>query len=710
MGKRGKARTRFEPAAATAVDQADQRAAGWTAPGWAQAGLGAFFLVACAFGVLEVHYSNDTWIGLAAGRQIMTQGRVPTTDQFSYTFYGQTWYNQNWLSHVFFWLLYDKLSPNAVVLGTWAVGVGIFSMVLAATWVRCRSWMAATAAAGIVAFACRDWLSIRPATIQFLLLAALWLSLSALASQGRPGHQAGPKGKRGAGFEKPADRPGHRRWWPLILLLAVLSVWTHAHGSFVLGFGLAAMFLGCNLLAWVFRRPATISRGQFLALTVIGLATAVAGAALSPFGIENYTHPLKVVESALFRQVGEWVPPFREADRFPPVNRFWVALSIAIGVPLVTLMLRGFARGSEADDHADARARLPRYSLPTVLLDLASVGAGLYWAMFARRFAPTFYILAAPALTTFTIWLAGSLPARLQRNLATALVCGAWVAAGVLGFVTYRFAYRDLVADVQPDGDYTLLDRVTHNDHRLRMVIEFLNRNGLAANVMSEWKVSGAIMFYAPGARVFIDGRAQQVYDEKHYKTYMWLLSSADTNPDLARQLLDIFKTDAVLLPRWASVMKLIEVLQSDPAWLQVLDTPAAMIWVRDGSKLLAELARRERQGDLWWPDYPETELVRGSLWVSTSPSDPQRAVELWQSAVARDPTLGIPGYVWITRALRRVGCVEQAAAYLQSERARLIESASRLPPRIQAALLEELDRCEQMLIQRPGSGGPGAN
>ncbi len=83
-------------------------------PGWVAAGVGVLFVVACAFGVLEVHYSNDTWIALSAGRQILTEPQFPTKDTFSYTFYGQTWFNQNWLSHVYFWLLYDQLGPTAV--------------------------------------------------------------------------------------------------------------------------------------------------------------------------------------------------------------------------------------------------------------------------------------------------------------------------------------------------------------------------------------------------------------------------------------------------------------------------------------------------------------------------------------------------------------------------------------------------------------------
>ena len=305
---------------------------------------------------MRVHFSTDTWIGLAAGRQILTEPQFPKNDTFSYTFNGKIFFNQNWLSHVYFWLLYNYISPNAVILGTWAVGFGIFTLVLLATRLRCGSWLAATLTAALVAIASRDWLSARPATIQFFFFASLWLCLSALISQGE-----------------------RRRWWAVALLLPVFAGWTHAHGSFVFGYLLLAMFLACALaprafawfLAWQNFSPVaglriSVTNRQLVAIIVIAVLTGVLGFALSPYGVENYTHPLKVTESAVFRQVGEWFPPYAASpvptleaflvrlglmqpgpptpSPFPPVERFWLALVVAVSFPLVALILRLFSR------------------------------------------------------------------------------------------------------------------------------------------------------------------------------------------------------------------------------------------------------------------------------------------------------------------------------------------------------------------------------
>lgn len=683
------------------------------------AGVVLLYLAACAFGVLEVHYSTDTWIGLAAGRQILGEPTFPKADTFSYLAYGRTWFNQNWLSHVFFWLLYDKLGPDATVIGTWAISVGTFTLVLLATWFRCRSGLAATLAAAIVAIASRDWLSIRPATIQFFLLAAAWLGLSALIGQG-----------------------ARRRWWPMVLLLATYGVWPHAHGSFLFGFGLLGLFLGCaaltGLLAFKFpvRPPIHLSQGA--ALVAIGLLTAALGAILSPYGLENFTHPLKVVESDVFRTVGEWIPPYRTA-RFPGVLRFWIALAIAVATPLAFLMIRVFDAWLRPELPQRPRSAAPNGMLgytpaPTtedgpagrdprstgagllglnvVLFDVATVGIGLYMALFARRFAPLFYILATPALVTWIMQLARPLSAGVKRHGRNLVILGAWAGAAASVYVTYARAYRELVTDVVRGGTYDLLDRVTHNDHTPLAAVEFLRRNGLTPNVMTEWKVAAAIMFYVPGARVFIDGRAQQVYTEQEYMTYLGLLNAPPSQGTQVAQVLDRCGTDMLLLPNWEVTRRLINTIEEQPQWRLVLEEPMAAIWVRDGSRLLSELIERERAGTLWWPDNPETQWRHGLFLAGLQPPDIQRALPLWQTAVERRPSLGVRAYSWIVNTLLREGRPEEAANYLQQQRARLEKMQHDLPRDLHTQLSDAIRRCEAQLSghgtpQDDSGGGP---
>jgi len=583
---------------------------------WATwAGISLLFVGACAWGVLEVHYSGDTWIGLAAGRQILTEPQFPLTDTFSYTSGGQVWYNQNWLSHVFFWLLWDKLGSTALVVGTWAVSIGTFSLVLLATWFRGRSWHAAFLGATAVALGSRDWLSIRPATIQFCLLAAAWLAFSALISQGQ-----------------------RRRWWPMAALLLIYSIWPHAHGSFLFGFGLLGLFVGIaavvGFLAKRYPVKTSIAFPQGAVLIGLGIVAVALGVLLSPYGVENLTHPFKVVESKVFRGVGEWVPPFH-AGKFPPVFRFWIVLAVAVIGLLGLLLLRLLTTGTterrlRRDRSAARKARrslrdasssgVNRFDLNVLLFDLAAVGIGLGMVMFARRFAPVFYILATPTVVAWMVKLAQSLTPRWEGIGRWALLIGPWAGAvATVGLTTYM-ARAELVEQVPPSGKYDLLDRVTSNYQTPGLFLEFLRRNGLTPNLMTDWKLAGSVMFCVPGAKVYIDGRAQQVYSEEQYLTYMWLINVPPSQAQTASEILERTGTDVLLLPFWSSVQPLRRAMTQHPQWQVIVEPPEAVMWARRGSQFLDELVHREQAGDLWWPEGLNADKWRSRVRAAAAP------------------------------------------------------------------------------------------
>jgi len=656
-------------------------------PLWARSGAVALFALSSIFGVLEVHSSTDTWIALAAGRQILASQAFPKTDAFSYTFFGQTWFNQNWLSHVFLWVMYDRAGPNAVALCTWALGLGLFALVLLATRLRCGSWFGATLAAAVVAAATRDWLSPRPATVQFFLLASLVLALQAWLAD-----------------------DAHKRWWPLAVVAPVLLVWPHAHGSFILGLALTGVFIACGVCAKLLKminrktttddlaaHPSVMQAHQLLALTIVLALTATLAAALSPYGLQNYIHPLTIAESRVFRQVGEWLPPWRRLSIYPPVFRFWAMFGLAAFTLAVALWLRHrqALRGRRSGP-VGAHPRHVATNWHAGLFDATTTAAGLALALSARRFAPMLPILVTPTFLTLVRRITGPLDAT-GRSLCRVLGAAAWAGSMTIAVATVYLAKQEMV-DTFPAGErFDLLDRVTRADTIVRPALEFLRRNGLTASVFTDWKQAGPLFFHVPQARVFIDGRAQQVYSERHYLIYKALLAATPDQADLFHQQLVGYGTDAVLLPKWRQYATLVDLLDRHPGWLRVVECSNGILWVRGGTALFDEVARRERQNDLWWPDLPETMLARGLLWVRSKPSDPLRAVELWKEAVARDPLMGFDAYGWIVRATRSTPYAGQTAAYLQAEAYR-VKTLPGLTAEQRRSLLDVLSQCQQHL------------
>ena len=714
----------------------------WPIGAFTRLSLISLFAIACMHGVLEVHSSTDTWIGLTAGRAIMSHDTFPIADTLSYTFDGKTWFNQNWLTHVYFWLLYDHIGPNWVVYGTWVVGWGMFVLVLLAVRLRCGSWVAATMAASIVGFATRDWLSARPASVQFLCIALLWFALTALWTQGK-----------------------RRRWWPLALIFIDFLAWVHAHGSFIFGYMLIVMFIGAALLPaivyyghpllyplvgwspWLARRlsqmgvideqpewrPLPVSPGQLIALGGVALTTLVSAVVLSPYGVHNVLHPFVVTESEVFRQVSEWRPPYQYAN-FPPVYRFWAAFAIAAAAPALAALMVGLewmARGGRslsADEQA-ARRPTPRtdgrswnwypgYEL--VLYDVAAVAGGLYMVMFARRFAPIFYILAAPAITLWIIMLGRQLAPRVRWASREALLAATIVLAIVLGWNTYAQARRELYLQVPKDRDYSLLERVTRFAQTPQDAVRWIRENQLSVNVMSEWTQAGLISFFAPTAKVFIDGRSQQVYDEEHYRLYTIIISIPPVGRSeqprytqmrerLERRVLtalDKFNTEAILLRQSAGTRNLMDLAARSPQWRALFRSPYAVMFVRQGSAFEHTLAVREAAGDLWWPDTPAAQVSRGKLIALLVPEQLPRGIQLAMTAIAADQRYGLGAYPWICGALAQMNRIDDALAYVHNERQRLSLAPKRFRRDAREALLNELAQCQAQLLQWQQRGG----
>ena len=710
---------------------------------WLYVGPVVLFLAAVAYGILEVHSSTDTWIGLAAGRQILNSDSFPKTDTFSYTFNGQVWYNQNWLTHVIQYWLYSHVSPNAVIYGTWTLSASVFFLTLLAAYWRSRSWFGAFLAAAVVALGCRDFLSARPATTGFFCIAALWALICALEGQ----------------REK-------RRWWPLPLLLSLLLFWGNAHGSFIFGYGVLALYIGHWFVvrtirarhAWLFSlvlvlgvilvggllwaRPAAgithppnellsfgntqlvkwklgllfatlagycvywvcirtfkprlaISDAQaFGIIGVIVLAFALT-VALGPFGIHNFTHGNKIASSEVFRQVSEWTPPTAPGRHFPPVWRFWAILWVSVALLAIMggmyLVFRSGPRGA-ASDLDDSNQ--PRGALHTSLFDVAVVAIGLAMTFWARRFAPIYFIFAAPVFLTWFLNLARPVPARLRFWARAAVAVGALAMTVEVVHETYTKAKFELVDTFRQGADFSLLQRVTRYDGTPYAAIRFLNKNDLHVNVLVEWTQAGAVMFYAPNAKVYMDGRAQQVYDEKHYRKYSALLGNPKTPRSILVRLLNEYPTDAVLIKLAGPARNLSITLQQSRDWIPVfLDRRYGLFLKRD-SDPFRRLCNRLRRGAEWRPDDPLALASRGLVWQGMNPPNLPRAINCWRNALDRDVRTGAVCFRPLVRALISLDRVNEADQTVRRYYQVLRQRVSGMRERERRHLLKILNQC----------------
>ena len=750
-------------------------------PAWLHTGLWALlligpiglFLAATAFGILEVHSSTDTWIGLAAGQQIYTADEFPKTDTFSYTFNGEVWYNQNWLTHLFQYWLYAHVSPDAVIYGTWAMSASVFVFTLLAAYWRSGTWVGALLAASIVALGCRDFLSARPATTGFFCIAALWALICAIDGQ-----------------------RGKRRWWPIVLLLPLLLMWGNAHGSFIFGYGVLGLFVGhwfvvrtirvnysyvfslilvlmlmliggvaysaappdaklragelltlgtatyfkgklalvCGALVayaaywlciWRFRPRAAVADRQVAAIVAVIAAALILTIALGPFGTHNFTHGGKIAGSSVFRQVSEWNPPFERDPRtrertlkpdllsrsFPPMARFWKILPATLGLLAAGAVVWALSRAAgRARDRRLPPAARRKKGLPAArgddtrdstgpdlhisLFDVAVVIIGLSMTFWARRFAPIYFIFAAPVFLTWIVLLLRPLPASWRRYLQ---YC-AMIAAGVFAYFVVdgtRDRYRnEVVQRFEHRPEFNLLERVTRYDATPHDAILFLKENKLNVNVVTEWTQAGPVMFYAPNAKVFMDGRAQQVYDEEHYNKYAHLLVSPDTPAPYRMHILDESDSNAVLLRQVQRVAALWQTLAQSPRWAPVLLGPTDGLFLRRGSQGLEQLGELLRRGEEWRPKTALAMAARGFVWEALDSPGLEEALLCWKAALEQNMLTGSLVFKPLTSTLLELGRADEARELIRGYYQRVTQAGRRLSDATRRDLLQKLGEC----------------
>ncbi len=726
----------------------------------------ALLAVACAWGVLEVHSSTDTWIGLAGGRQIwdtwMAGQPFPTHDTFSFTASGQVWLNQNWLTHLWQYWMYHSMGPDAVIYGTWVMAASIFLLTGAAALLRTRSSLGAIFVAALVGYGGRDFLSARPATTGFFCIAAQWFLLCALQGQDE-----------------------RRRWWPIVLLLPLMVLWSDAHGSFVFGFGLLGLYLGhwyvvrlrAHRLAWLLTlvlpvfaigaasatrfphdeatsRPAVtwaatvlaawlayatywlyvrwaqprlvLSDVQGCGLLIVLVLSVVASVALSPFGLANLIHVEKVAASDVWRQVSEWTPPTIDINtKWPPMSRFWWLLGLfGAGLAIATLVglmlgvyaeearlrrrISGGQKGSASQLASDEpeQGRLGAGCLHLNMFDLTAVAIGLALTLFARRFAPMFYIYASPVALVWLMRLAQNLAPR-ARSIAAGLASLAAIPAAILLANRTSADYqKELVTPFRAWPDYGLLQRVTRYDTVPDEAVRYLADNALTPNILCGWTHAGAVMFGVPGARVFIDGRAQQVYEESHYRAFQILFN--DPSPT-ARQRLAVAdgaglplvdgaapRADAVLLWRAGNGEVLRALFRDSGEWVPVGLSYRCALFFRKGSAPLEQAGQRLRADTEKRDSDAFSIATRGHVWAHTSPPNVAEALRCWLSALEVAPQVGITCYDDVVSVLLANGRKEEARRFVDAQRQALARWEGRLPRNTLQELRVLLERCAQ--------------
>ncbi len=725
-------------------------------PAWLSAVLLApalLLLAACTvYGITEVHSSTDTYIGLAGGRAILeaTDG-FPVADTMSYTFQGEPWLNQNWGTHLVQYWLYRDFGPDAVIWGTWAMSASIFLCTLAAVWFRTRSLLGGLVAASVVAYGCRDFISARPATTGFFAMSAMWMLICALEGTSGSCRRRWPLvgifvllflwGNSHGSFIF-----GYVIFGLFITYWAIVHLWRryvrHLPDGILLGINvvlalitLVACWYACGKTLnekWFAMGPpmgGSAYLGQARAIVVLasivlsiallyqfmidrrrepsvalwqvgGVCAALVAAflatwVLGPFGWENFVHGQEVGESEVWRSVSEWNPPYFPVAAFPPFDRikmimiFSTALLIVVGAVRIYALF-GTPRQTATEAPAEGRA-WPRLTA----FDVLAIGIGLILTFFARRFAPVFLLFAAPGVTAWVILVVRQVPEVARR--APYVVSAACLIMLIPAGMEARGAIERINSFYPEDAEVGLLEKVTRFDATPNGLLDYLAKNEIAANLMTEWTQAGMVMFFAPQSRVYMDGRAQQVYDVDHYQRYTKVVMGNRTTPEAIYAELDRTRTNMVML-RYGHGRALEAAIQRNSNWIPLMAGAKGVLMIRRDDPLIQEIRARADRGEEWRPNTASAQMGLGFLYRFSDPPDPARAMSEWVSAVQRDMTTGRVLYRYIVGELAGAGAYGQAANFIRREQNRLRQS--QYSQKTKDFLANQLRICERLLVQ----------
>lgn len=273
------------------------------------------------------------------------------------------------------------------------------------------------------------------------------------------------------------QRPA-RTW----LLALVFVVWVNLHGGFFFGL----MALGILLFPW---RELDLA-GLRGALGVA--ATCALASLLNPYGFDVFLYPLTYAfdQASPFRGIGEWLSPFRPGGIAAPL--FFKLMWLPLLAPIYFLPA------------VRRHVAVPWEGLALTALTLAM-------ALTSRRFIPLYGISLAVLFAPLLALCLGKL--RVERF-------GVALAAVALLYALFRLL--PYPAQSGPAFHYLTAEYSYPVD-----MLNFMEANGISGDVYALWNWGGYIHWRTDGAvKVYVDGRADTIFDDQTYRDYVTVLGS----------------------------------------------------------------------------------------------------------------------------------------------------------------------------------------
>jgi len=604
--------------------------------------------------------AGDTWVAMACGRHFVNHG-VDTNEPFSANSHRQGptqeeidktwpawaqwitkkvgletvkkwhptgWVNQNWLTHVIFYLLVPKDSyadgvsfpSNALVYWKFAIYIITVVCVFYAGVLLGVNPALSAVFSCFAMFAGRSFLDIRPAGFSNMLVAVFGLIL-VLAT--------------------------YRNVLYIWLIVPLTMFWCNVHGGYIYVFIMLIPFIGLhfltcfnikwtailyNLVAWPFvlivitKSQPSFATLLFIALVIVldvvliarkeklvtigpkgvyhtvgaYVAAFVASVVFNPFHFTNLTHTFEISVSKhaeRWRDIHEWHPAFEWSNPVGTAVPFAVMLAIASVVLAVWTLAMILTSGSVGHYAKRKAADTLDYQWPRIDLPLMLIAAlTIYMAIRSRRFIPIAAVAACPVIAMLIDQMIRAIAAAynfrrhgrltvppMPKELQLAFILAGAMAVAFFGS-WWGLRFKTVYLDPWPnDPDLaSVFMRMSASDAKPFHATTFMKMNRLNGKMFNYWTEGGFIAWgqepdpntgHTP-LQLFMDGRAQAAYNTRTFDLWTMIMSGGPTVSNAAQKARLLQKDiDDILtvgdykkIGEWVS-----EQLRSQDVWLVLM-------------------------------------------------------------------------------------------------------------------------------------------
>lgn len=442
----------------------------------------------------------DLAISLAAGHDVLS-GHLNKPDDWSFSTGGNVWLNQNWGAGVIFFLANKVFGDTGLlVVKLLLLTLSALFLGLALKEIKVPLLMALTVTAAIMISMNVSTL-LRPNLFTIALLPLeLWL------------------------LYKTSNRP-HLIW----LVVLVTIFWANTHAGFIYGLGIQFLWTAYRVIpqvragAWKNKRHGIRNTWPLIA----GAPAALLGAGLvNPFGLANLTFPFIMVKSGAWRIMADWQPVWAQVIpslRVVIINFIIILclILILLGAQLAyKLRNRNYLR-TQHNKTLNPNAHAREVNIINInAFDLAIALVSTVMAINSNRFIVIALIMLAPILAKQLVWLVRFIK---FAWILPVLISGVLLIYGII-MMSDNFRNYQPENPFKNTGSGSLNARMNYDtivyDYQLA---SFINKNKISGNVISPWTWEGFLRLNCPRLKIFIGGRAQQIYNEETLNRYLYI-------------------------------------------------------------------------------------------------------------------------------------------------------------------------------------------